>query len=501
MTNVADILSINLEKYGDNEALSWCSSKVTYENLYKAVQRLASGLKSLGIDKGDRVLLMLPNIPHFPISYYAILSIGAVVIPVNIMFKDREIAYMIEDSEAVAAIGWEGFAKDLVKAQEKTESLKHILILGDELPPGTIQLTSLMAEHKPLEEKIEVDIEDTAVILYTAGVTGNPKGVELSHKGMISAVEELTDTLRFTNRERILAVIPFFHSFGGMVVMNAGLYGGCSLVLVPRFDSQEVREIIQKEKVTIFAGVPTMFQKLHDLDNYPGYDYSSLKYCISSGGILPPSLLKSFEERFSTYILEGYGLSETSSAACFNNFKRERKPGSIGSPLTGVEMKIADENDKEVPIGEVGEIIISGNTLMKGYRNRPQATSKNLRDGWFHTGDLGRMDMDGYFYIVDRMDDMILKGGFKVFPREIEEVISGHPQVKEVAVIGIPDPVMGEEIKACIVPKNGIRINPTALLEYCRERLANYKCPKELRFLHELPKGPTGRILKKELKR
>ncbi|MBC8204863.1 MAG: long-chain fatty acid--CoA ligase [FCB group bacterium] len=501
MNIVNDILIENCAKYGEKEALAWQSSRISYNSLREAVMRLAGGLRSVGIEKGDHVLLMLPNIPHFPIAYYAVLAVGAIVVPVNIMFKEREISYQLEDSEAIAAIGWEGFAPELIKSREKTESLKHLFILGEKIPQGTISLTKFMAQSKPLTELEEVDEEDTAVILYTAGWTGHPKGAELTHSGLLNAVKQLVDTLRFTSKEKMLAVVPFFHSFGGVVVMNAGLYGGTTLILAPRFSPAEVMDLIQKEKISIFAGVPTMFQMLYDRTDSANYDCSSLRYCLSSGSALSSDLLKKFEEKFHTYILEGYGVSETSAAACFNNFKRERKPDSVGSPLNGIEVKIVDEHDREVPIGEVGEIVIKGNTLMKGYRNRPQATTESMRNGLFHTGDIGRMDLDGYFYIVDRMDDMILKGGFKVFPREIEEVISGHPQVKEVAVVGFPENVMGEEIKACIVPKDGARINPTALLEYCRERLANYKCPRELRFFHELPKGPTGRIIRKELKR
>ena len=500
MVNVAGLLELNQKKDAQKNALTWGSSQVTYGELFEAVLRMAAGLKEMGIQKGDRVLLMLPNIPHFPISYYAVLAVGAVVVPVNIMFKEREIAYQIEDSEAVAAIAWEGFTSDLLKAREKTESLKHLLVLGDNIPDDAIHLTRFISQHQPSKGIDEVEPEDSAVIMYTAGITGHPKGAELSHNGLSYAIRVIAETLRLTDRERVLAVVPFFHSFGGVVVMNAGLYGGATLTLAPRFNPQEALEIIVNNKITVFAGVPTMFQMIHDYPEYGDYDLSSLKYCLSGGSHLSEELLRRFEERFNTYVLEGYGLTETCAAAAFNNFKRERKPGSIGYPLEGVEMKVVDDADQDISIGEIGEIVIKGPSLMKGYRNRPQASSEVMRNGWFHTGDIGRMDMDGYFYLVDRKTDLILKGGFKVFPQEIEEVIAAHPQVAEVAVIGIHDQVMGEEIKACIVPKEGTRINPAALLEYCHERLANYKCPAILRFYRELPKGPTGRVLKKELR-
>lgn len=499
--NVADFLDLTLSERSENIALSWGNSRISYSELRTAVLRLGAGLKKIGINKGDRVLLMLPNIPHFTISYYAVLSIGAVVVPANIMFKEREISYQIEDSEAVAVIGWEGFVPELMLCMEKTESLKYLLILGDNIPPNGIQLTRLISENKPLEKVEDVEPDDTAVIMYTSGMTGHPKGAELPHRSMIYSIKILAETLRFNEREKILSVVPFFHSFGGTVVMNAGLYGGSTLLLAPKFNPKEVLELIVRDKATIFAGVPTMFQLLLDNSEREDLRVTNLKYCLSGGSSLSVDLLEKFEEKFSTYILEGYGLSETCAAASFNNFKRERKPGSIGYPLDGVEMKILDEADNEVPIGEVGEIAIQGPNLMSGYRNRPTATDEVIKDDWFHTGDLGKMDMDGYFYLVARKTDMILKGGFKVFPREIEDIIMGHPQVKEVAVIGIPDAVMGEDIKACIVPREGMRINPAALLEYCRERMANYKCPAVLRFYRELPKGPTGRILRKELKR
>jgi long-chain acyl-CoA synthetase len=444
---------------------------------------------------------MLPNIPHYPISYYAILSIGAVVVPVNIMFKEREIAYQMEDSEAIAAICWEGFSREILKAKEKTESLKTLLVLGDEVPPDALPLSKFIAQNKPIDTLTVTEANDSAVVLYTAGVTGHPKGAELTHGSISYGVKSLAETLRFSNRDKMLAVVPFFNSFGGMVVMNAGLYSGVSLALAPKFNPQEILEIIAREKITIFAGVPTMFQKIYDVPNYADYNTSSLKYCLSGCSTLSPELLDNFEKRFHTYVLEGYGLSETSAAASFNNFKRERKSGSVGYPLDGVEMKVVDDDDAEVSIGEIGEIIIKGPTLFKGYRNRPQATADAMRNGWFHTGDIGRMDMDGYFYLVDRKTDMILKGGFKVFPREIEEVLSAHPQIREVAVIGVHDPVMGEEIRACIVPGDGQRINPSALMEYCHDKMANYKCPTQIKFYRELPKGPTGRVLKKDLRR
>jgi len=501
MNNVAELLDIHQKKKKDKTALYWSNSSVSFGELQEAVFRLGAGLKEMGIKQGDRVLLMLPNIPHYVISYHAILSIGAVVVPTNIMFKEREIAYQVEDSECVAAICWEGFAAEVIKAQEKTESLKYILVLGDKIPANAIHLAKLIAESTALEKVENVDPEETAVIMYTAGITGHPKGAELTHKALSYSIKALSETLRFSDREKILAVVPFFHSFGASVVMNAGLYGGSTLVLAPKFSPLEVFDLIAKEKITIFAGVPTMFQMLLDNADKTEHTISNLKYCLAGGSALPEDVLQRFEEKFNTYILEGYGLTETCAAASFNNFKRERKPGSIGYPLDGVEMQVVNDNDEEVSIGEVGEIVIRGASLMKGYLNRPNATEEAMRGGWFHTGDVGRMDMDGYFYVVDRKTDMILKGGFKVFPREIEEVILGHPQVKEVAVISIDDPVMGEEIKACIIPKEGMRINPASLLEYCRERLANYKCPAVLRFYRELPKGPTGRILKKELRR
>lgn len=501
MNNLASLLDNNLKDNADKTALIFGVTQVNYRDLRNAALKLAGGLRQLGVGKGDRVMLMLPNIPHFPIAYYAILSIGAVVVPVNIMYKEREIAYLLENSEAVAAIVWEGFANDFLSARNRTESLKHLLVLGDNPPANTLSLTKVIAKYDALTAPEEMNADDTAVILFTAGITGHSKGAELTHAGMLYASKVLADTLRYSSRERILAVVPFFHSFGGVVVMNAGLFSGASLVLTPRFNPQQALELISAERVTIFAGVPTMFQMIYDLPNYSDYNVAALKYCLSGASHLPEDLLEKFEERFNTYILEGYGLSETCCAACFNNFKRERKPGSIGYPLEGIDMRVVDEYDKEVSIGEIGEIVIKSPTLFKGYRGRPQATSEAMRFGWFHTGDVARMDIDGYFFLVDRMTDMILKGGFKVFAREIEDVLAAHPQVKEAAVIGIPDSVMGEEIKACIVPKENVRINPASVLEYCHERMANYKCPTVLRFYRELPKGPTGKVLKKELRK
>ena len=365
--------------------------------------------------------------------------------------------------------------------------------------PGEFEALLAGASREP--DDIERDPSDTAVILYTSGTTGTPKGAELTHFNMLENCRAgATDLVHISEQDVIFGALPLFHSFGQTCCLNAGVRAGACLTMIPRFEPGKALEIIQRDKVTLFDGVPTMY---HALLNYPDraqYDVSSLRMCVSGGSAMPVEVMRGFEKAFGCVILEGYGLSETSPVASFNHPERERKPGSIGTPIRGVEMKVVDDLEgNELPPGDVGEIAIRGHNVMKGYWNRPDATAEVLNDGWLLTGDLARTDEDGYFFIVDRKKEMIIRGGFNVYPREIEEVLYEHPAVLEAAVIGVPDEAMGEEIAAVVVLRPGHDASADDIRGFVKDRLAAYKYPRHVWFADELPKGPTGKILKREI--
>jgi long-chain acyl-CoA synthetase len=338
------------------------------------------------------------------------------------------------------------------------------------------------------------------VILYTSGTTGTPKGAELTHDNLLGNVDTILSTLiEMQPDDVVLGALPFFHVFGLTCGLNSTLKAGGMLTLIPRFDPDHALEIIERDRVTIFEGVPTMYVAMLHSDKAGSADVSTLRLCVSGGSAMPGEVLRAFEEKFGCKILEGYGLSETSPVASFNHPDRERKVGSIGTPVAGVEMKVVGEDGEEVPQGEVGEIVIKGPNVMKGYWRKDDATREAIKDGWFHSGDMAKVDDEGYFFIVDRKKEMILRGGYNVYPREIEEVLYEHPAVAEVAVVGVPDDKMGEEVGAAIVLKKGEDASADEIKSYVKEQVANYKYPRRIWFVDELPKGPTGKILKREV--
>jgi len=499
MLNLYKLLENCLERTPENLAVIFGEHRVSYRRLIEASERLAGGLAMLGIGRGDRVALMLPNVPQFPISFFAILKLGAAVVPVNVMFKEAEVRYILEDSEAKAIIAWGSFEKEVLKAVEGLQTCSRVIFLAEKVPPGTVNFTRLLLQSPSLKETVATGENDTALILYTAGVTGRPKGAELTHTNTYSNATSCRQLLQVVSEDRVLGALPLFHAFATTLVMNTAFAAGATVVLLPRFDPQAFIEAVALEKVTIIPGVPTLFRAVLDAA-VPTVDFSSVRLCLSGGAPLPKELLEEFEERFGLAIFEGYGLSEASPVVSFNPIDHSRKPGSIGIPIPGLAMRIVDEEGHEVRPNQVGEIVVQGPNVMKGYLNRPEATKEVLRNGWLHTGDLGRMDEEGYFYIVDRKKDVIIKGGFAVYPREVEEVLHGHPQVEEAAVIGVPDTVQGEEVKAFVVLKPDSSVRPGELIAYCKERMAVYKTPKYVQFLPSLPKSATGKVLKTKLR-
>jgi long-chain acyl-CoA synthetase len=431
-------------------------------------------------------------VPQFPVAYYGILRAGGVVVPMNVLLKRREIAFFLEDSGARLLLAWHGFAEEAETGAAETGAE---LI---EVEPGTFD--EALRGLEPTPELADTAEEDTAVILYTSGTTGRPKGAELTHANLSrNADVSARTTSEIAAGDVVLGALPLFHSFGQTVAMNASLGVGACLTLVPKFDPGEALETIERDRVTHFYGVPTMYGALLHHPGRERFDTSSLQTCITGGASMPVEVLHGFEEAFGAKVMEGYGLSETSPVACSNHPDRERKAGSIGTPIEGVEIRVVDEDDNEVEQGEAGEIVIRGHNIMKGYWQRPDATAEAMRGGWFHSGDIGRVDEEGYFYIVDRKKDLIIRGGYNVYPREVEEVLYEHPKIREAAVVGIPHDEWGEEVGAAVVLHEGEELPADEVCAYVKERIAAYKYPRVVWFIDELPKGPTGKILKREI--
>ncbi len=455
--------------------------------------RVAGLLKDRGLQPGARVGIMLPNVPYFGIVYYGVMRAGGVVVPMNVLLKPREVRFYLSDPGAEHLFAWHEFA-DSAREGAGEAGAEAIIVA-----PG--EFDQLLADAPSVPQDAERDPSDTAVILYTSGTTGTPKGAELTHSNMRENCRHGgTELVRVNEQDVILGALPLFHSFGQTCCMNNAVRAGACLTMIPRFDPAKALEIIQRDKVTLFEGVPTMYHAMLNHPDRDRYDVSSLRTCVSGGSAMPVEVMRGFEKAFGCVVLEGYGLSETSPVASFNHLDREHKPGSIGTPIEGVELKVFDENDNELPVGEVGEIVIRGHNVMKGYWNRPDATAEVMRDGWLHTGDMARMDEDGYFFIVDRKKDMIIRGGYNVYPREIEEVLYEHPAVLEGAVIGVPDASMGEEVGAAVVLRPEADASPDEIRAFVKERVAAYKYPRHIWFTDELPKGATGKVLKREIR-
>ncbi len=490
--NLASLLTESAARAPQAPAIRLGGGELTYGQLDELSARLAALLRAKGFEPGDRVGVMLPNVPQFPVAYYGVLRAGGIVVPMNVLLKRREIDFYLEDSGAELLLAWHGFAEE---ARAGAADAGAELV---EVEPESF--AALLAEHEPAPGLAETGEQDTAVILYTSGTTGKPKGAELTHLNLFrNADVSSRTTCEIAAGDVVLGALPLFHSFGQTVGMNASLMVGACLTLVPKFDPGEALATMQRDRVTHFYGVPTMFGALLHHPERESYDTSTLRTCITGGASMPVEVLRGFEDAFGAVVLEGYGLSETSPVACSNHPDRERKAGSIGTPIEGVEMQLVDENDEPVGEGEVGEVVIRGHNIMKGYWQRPEASAEAMRGGWFHSGDMARTDEDGYFYIVDRKKDMIIRGGYNVYPREVEEVLFEHPAIREAAVVGVPHDEWGEEIGAAVVLHDGEELGPDQVSAYVKERIAAYKYPRVVWFLDDLPKGPTGKILKREI--
>jgi long-chain acyl-CoA synthetase len=492
--NLALNLPASAAAHPGSPALLLGDARISYAQLDELTAKTAALFAAKGLQPGDPVGIMLPNVPEFAIAYYGVLRAGGIVVPMNVLLKEREVAFYLGDPGAQLLIAWHEFAAPAQAGANET-GVELMLI-----EPGSFDA---LTENQAAQEEIASKRgDDTAVILYTSGTTGKPKGAQLTHSNLSHNTDVTVRTLLNVGAsDVVLGALPLFHAFGQTCALNSSIAAGSALALVPRFTPKAALETIERERVTVFEGVPTMFAALLNYEGRENCSTETLRLCISGGAALPVEVLKGFEQAFGCIVLEGYGLSETSPVACFNHPDRERLPGSIGTPIAGVEMKVVDNERKEVAPGEPGEVAIRGHNVMKGYLNRPEATAEAIdADGWFYTGDIAKVDDEGRYFIVDRKKELIIRGGYNVYPREIEEVLYEHPAVREAAVIGIAHAELGEEVGAAVALKPGAEVTEDEIKSYVKANVAAYKYPRHVWFLDELPKGPTGKIMKREIK-
>ena len=491
MTNFAQQLGSAAAEDPEHPAVKLDEQVLTYRELDVAAARAAGLLSVQGVQAGDRVGMQLPNVPYFPIVYYGVLRLGAVVVPMNPLLKESEVAYHLSDAGAQVLVGWHDFQTAAVAGSEQASAECMLVVPGE--------FEQLLEDAEAVEAVAERNDDDAAVIIYTSGTTGTPKGATLTHGNLASGAKVGRELVDAGPDSVTVATLPLFHVFGMNSIMNVTIGSRGLMTLVPRFEPGKVLEIIDRDQVTTFGGVPTMYSALLNHPDRESHDFTSLDLCISGGAPLPVEVLRGFDEAFGAKILEGYGLSETTGMASFNPRDRERKPGSIGVPVGGTEIRVVDEHDNEVAQGDPGEIVMRGPFVMDGYWGNEEATTEVMRGGWFHTGDIATVDEDGYLFIVDRKKDLIIRGGYNVYPREIEEVLYTHPAVLEAAVIGVPHDSLGEEVGAAVVLKDGEQVEVQELREYMKEKVAAYKYPRVIWLMDELPKGGTGKVLKREI--
>jgi len=501
--NLAVILSESAHAAPDKPVAVFDGGQLTYGQLDQASDRLAANLAAAGIGPGDRVALQLPNIPQFLISYFGILKAGAAVVPLNVLLRAPEIAYPLEDSGALVLITWEGVLAEAAKGAE-VAGIGAIFAVGHAAgSPGALPFERLLDGAAPPCEMATRQPTDTAVIVYTSGTTGQPKGAELTHIQLYMNADIPGRLFDVQPDDIVITVLPLFHVFGLSSILDVCVRFGCTMSLIPRFTPAAVLAAAQRDRATIFEGVPTMFADLLAYPDLGRYDLSSLRVAISGGASIPAPVLDAFEERFGLVILEGYGMTETASTTTFNPSAAERRAYSVGKPIWGTQTQVWDDKGRPLPPGpeHVGEIVTRGLHVMKGYLNRPEATAATFTGDWLHTGDLGYFDEDGFLFIVSRKKELIIRGGYNVYPSEIENVLHAHPAVAEAAVIGVPDERLGEEVMAVIITRGAVELREPDLVTWCRERLAAYKCPRVFQFRSELPKNTLGKVLKDELAR
>jgi long-chain acyl-CoA synthetase len=499
--NLAAILSETTQASPDRPAAVFAGGQLTYRELDQASDRLAATLAAVGIKPGDPIALQLPNIPQFLISYFGILKAGGVVVPLNVMLRAPEVAFHLGDSGARILITAEGVLAEAAKGAEAA-GLDRVYAVGHTGDAGgAVPFERLLEVQVPHFAMARREPTDTAVIVYTSGTTGRPKGAELTHLQLYMNADIPGRLFEVRPDDVVITVLPLFHVFGLSSILNICVRFGCTMSLIPRFTSGAVLTAIERDRATIFEGVPTMFADLLSQPDLDSHDLSSLRIAISGGASIPAPVLDAFEKRFGLVILEGYGMTETASTITFNLSASQRRPYSVGKPIWGTQTQVWGEAGRPLPAGpeHVGEIVTRGLHVMKGYLDQPEATASVFTGDWLHTGDLGYFDEDGFLFLVSRKKELIIRGGYNVYPSEIENVLHAHPAIAEAAVVGIPDERLGEEVVAVVIRRPAMDLLEAELVSYCRQRLAAYKCPRVFQFRSELPKNSLGKVLKDEL--
>jgi len=499
---LVEVLRETTAKYSNKGAYVFGKRTYSYADTAARTNQMANRLAELGVRKGDKVALLLPNVPDFPVAYYATLSLGASVVPLNVMYRPREISYILNDAEAKVVITAGAYLPSVLQARSSTPSVQHVIVKGRGAVPRTINLDDLLvnASTKPVETV--VTDQDVAAICYTSGTTGDPKGAVLTHANLLANIDQMLRAPRFkvTAEDVGLLVLPLFHIFGMNVGMNLGVLQGTTQVLVERFEVELVARMIQDLRVSVLLGFPSLFVALVNLPTIREYDLSSLRIVSSGAAPLPIKILELFQDLTGVDIMEGYGLTETSPTLTTNAAGAVTKPGSVGPALPGVEIRVVDDHDQDVPVGQCGEIVCRGPNVMREYHKLPGETAQAFRGGWFHTADLATMDEDGYCFLVGRKTDLIKAGGFNVYPREIEEVLCRHPKIREAAAVGVADPYQGEAVVAVVTLRAWQTATEQEIIEYCRENLAAFKAPQHIEFRDALPRSPTGKLLRRQLR-
>jgi len=497
--NISNLLIESTARKPEYPAIRFLARTITYEELSRQVDRLSHGLIRAGLNPRDVCVLMMPNCIDWAIVYYALAKIGAVVLPVNFLYRAGELEYIFKDSGARAFIGHKDYLEHPRQVMAHLPEMDLRIAQGVSHDHGFIPLEELFVDEGTFHPYPTRD-DDTWAIIYTSGTTGHPKGAMLTHYNLANNAMTVADMRSTDPNDVVFGVLPLFHIYGQTSTFNASIYLGLTIRLWPHFNAEELFPAIEEEESSILIAVPTIFNRLVELADLHPPRRSGLRFCVSGGASLPVEVLRRFEDRFHTTIYEGYGLTECSPVCVENPFGHQTRPGSIGLPIPGFEARIVNDQDEDVSIGAVGELIIRGPGVMKGYFNQPGATAETLRGGWLRTGDLARMDEDGYIYIVDRKKEMIIRGGYNVYPREIEEILYTHPDVVEAAVVGVPHLDLGEEVAAVVVLRQGARATPEELRQFVKERAAPYKYPRKIRLVKELPKSHTGKILKRAIR-
>lgn len=493
METLGQLLTKQSRAYGEKTFCYFENEKLTYESFEATTNALAQGLLAAGCKPGSRIAFLLPNIPEWLITFFGTVKAGCVALPINSLLKKEEIRFILQNSEATCLITIPSFIEMINEIKPELADLKNVYILDEQAARGMKLFDELLSEDdQPPEGKI--DPKSTACVIYTSGMTGRPKGAMLSHTNYLTNAQQIVESLGINETDRVLNILPMNHVNAQLSTFLAPLSAGASMVLMRGFSARQFLPALERYQITAFAGVPTVYAILNELADADDYDLSRLRFCICGSAPMPVNVFEMFEQKYKTKIIEGYGLTEATCAVTINPIRGKRKIGSIGKPLPGVDIKILDDQDREVPCDQEGEVVVRGDIVMLGYLKDPEATAETLREGWLHTGDIGFVDQDGYYYIRGRKKEMIIRGGENIYPREIEEILIHHPQVKEVAVIGHPHPIWGEEVTAYVIPEGAERPSSTNIMEYCRRRLADYKCPTRVVFVEEMPKTALMKV-------